>query len=281
MIGTPIEQLTTAQIKDELRKLYNFRDFSDCLDQKDLQAKLTTTRNTQLITHGLRYGPLLQIGNRQNPSGVVTLSHGLGDSAHGWEGVAAELARGLPHLLFLLPTAPIRPVTINGGMSMNAWYDIKDLLGESSKARQEGEEVMASADYIKSLAYTATQRYRIPSNRVVYGGISQGAAVSLATGLTALIAPAGVVVLSGYLAGSSEVLPRLRNKSTPILMCHSSQDPIVSFEMAQKAKEALESAGVSSITFKSYPIKHSSYPEELKEFAKFLRTVLPPQQSKA
>ncbi|KAH9597058.1 Phospholipase/carboxylesterase/thioesterase [Trypanosoma melophagium] len=275
MIGTPIENLTTAQIKEELRSLYGVKDFSDCLEVKELQAKLTNVRNTQPITHGLRYGPLLQIGNKQSPTGVVTLSHGLGDSAHGWEDVAAEISSRMPHLLFLLPTAPMRGVTINGGMSMNAWYDITNLIGTASPPRQESEAVMASADYICSLAYTATQRYRIPNNRVVYAGFSQGAAVSLAAGITSRIPPAGVAVLSGYLAGGNEVLSRLRNKSTPILMCHGTHDNIVPLDAAQRTKEALEKAGVNSVKLNTYPMEHSSHPKEIEDVVNFLKKVLP------
>ncbi|RNE99613.1 lysophospholipase [Trypanosoma rangeli] len=275
MIGNPIESLTIAQMKEELRMLYGVRDVSDVVELKDLQAKLLSTRNTQLITHGLRYGPLMQVGNQKNPTGVVTLSHGLGDSAQGWESVARELAGFLPHLLFLLPTAPVRPVTINGGMSMNAWYDIKDLGAALEKSRQDGETVMISADYLKSLAYTATQRYRIPSNRVVYAGFSQGAAISLAAGITSRIAPAGVAVLSGYLAGGSAVMNRLCNKGVPILMCHGLQDDVVPFEAARMTKKELESVGVRSITLKSYLMAHSAHPDEIQDLASFLKRVLP------
>ncbi|EAN89361.1 putative lysophospholipase [Trypanosoma cruzi] len=281
MIGTPIENLTVSQIKEELRTFYGIRDFSDVVELKDLQAKLTTTRNSQLITHGLQYGPLLQVGNRKNPNGVVTFLHGLGDSAHGWEPVAHELAGSLPHLLFLLPTAPVRPVTINGGMSMNAWYDIKEISAATDVSRQDGETVMISADYVKSLAYTTTQRYCIPKNRVVYAGFSQGAAVSLAAGITSRIAPAGVAVLSGYLAGGNVVLSRLCNKESPILMCHGTEDGIVPFEAAQQTKKALEAAGVASITLKSYRMEHSSHPDEIRDLVSFLKKVLPAIESKA
>ncbi|ORC88828.1 lysophospholipase [Trypanosoma theileri] len=275
MIGTPIENLTLAQIRDELRNLYGVKDFSDCLELKDLQDKLTKVRDTEPITHGLRYGPLLQIGNKQSPTGVVTLSHGLGDSAHGWEDVASEISRRLPHLLFLLPTAPVRPVTINGGMSMNAWYDITNIIGTASPPPQESEAVLASADYICSLAYNATQRYHIPKNRVVYAGFSQGAAISLAAGLTGRIPAAGAVVLSGYLAGGNEILSRLRNKNVPIFMCHGTQDTIVPFDAAERTKEALKKAGVSSVKLNSYPMEHSSHPKEIEDVVKFLKQVLP------
>lgn len=279
MVGTPIDTLSASQIRDELSRLYNIKEPLDQLELNDLRSKLADARKSQLITYGLKYGPLLCIGNTKNPTAVVTLSHGLGDSAHGWEDVGRDLARRLPQLLFLLPTAPVRPVTINGGFAMNAWYDIKDLLSESTTARQDVEAVMMSADYLKSLAYTTAQRYRISANRVVYAGFSQGAAVSLAAGLTSFIAPAGIAVLSGYLAGSSGVLPQLRNKTMPILMCHGKYDQVVPFAAAQQTKSVLEAAGVTSITLKSYPMEHSSHPDELNDFVNLLNSVLPPVQA--
>lgn len=277
MVGTPVETLSASQIKDELNKFYRIQEPLDRLELEDLRSKLAEARASQLITHGLKYCPPLCLGNTTNPTGVVTLSHGLGDSAHGWEDVARAVAKRLPQLLFLLPTAPIRPVTINGGMEMNAWYDIKDMASECSAALQDVEAVMSSADYLKSLAYTATQRYRISTNRVVYAGFSQGAAVSLATGLTSFIAPAGIAVLSGYLAGGNGVLPRLRNKTIPIFMFHGRYDEMVPFAAAQQTKNVLEAAGVSSITLKSYPMEHSTHPDEINDFVDFLSSVLPPK----
>nr|CCC92397.1 putative alpha/beta hydrolase [Trypanosoma congolense IL3000] len=273
MIGTPIEQLTSAQIKDELRTLYGTNDFSGCLDQKDLQELLTRTREKELITYGYSYGKLLQVGNEQSPSGVVTLSHGLGDSAHGWEDVARELSRRLPHLLFLLPTAPMRPVTINGGMTMNSWYDIRD--GTFEGKREDNETIMKSANYLKSLAFTTTQRYRIPAGRVVYAGFSQGAVISLAAGLTAHIAPAGVAALSGYLGAADDVLAQLRNKTLSVALFHGTMDNIIPISMAQQAKVALEKAGVSSVTLSTYPMEHSSHPKEIDDLETFLQRTLP------
>nr|CCC49991.1 putative lysophospholipase [Trypanosoma vivax Y486] len=157
---------------------------------------------------------------------------------------------------------------------MNAWYDIKEQ-DISERTSQDGEAIMMSAEYLKSLAFVTTQRYRIPTGRVVYSGFSQGAAISLAAGLTARIAPAGIAALSGYLAGASEVLARLCNKTAPILMCHGTQDKIIPFFAAERTKDVLGKAGVANITLKSYTMEHSACQEEINDFAAFLQKVLP------
>ncbi|CBZ27515.1 putative lysophospholipase [Leishmania mexicana MHOM/GT/2001/U1103] len=272
----PIDQLTNAQIKEELRTLYAVTDFADCIEHGDLQKKLQAIRDSTPITHGLRYGTLLEIGNK-NPTGVVTLAHGLGDSAYGWESVGHELLRRLPHLLFLLPTAPSRSVTINGGMSMPAWYDIMDMCNNGLlSGRQDATSVRQSCDYVRSIAHVATKKYGISPQRVVYSGFSQGAAISLCTGLTAHIAPAGIACMSGYLAACTDVLPRIVQKAVPITMFHGRQDPVVPFSAAKETQKILEKdGGVAPISFLEYDMDHSTLPQEINDLTSFLSCVLP------
>ncbi|KPI84316.1 putative lysophospholipase [Leptomonas seymouri] len=276
-MSAPIEQLSNAQIKDELRSLYAITNLGDCIEPGDLQAKLRTVRDTMPITHGLRYGPLLEIGNKKNLTGVVTLSHGLGDSAHGWEDVGLELARRIPYLLFLLPSAPSRPVTINGGMTMPAWYDITEMIGGGLRSgRQDTTAIMQSSDYVRSIAHLATKKYSIPPKRVLYAGFSQGAAIALSTGLMAPVAPAGIACMSGYLAAQAEVLPRIVNKAVPITMFHGRQDPVVPIGAAYESKEILErEGGVAQIDVKEYNMQHSAVPQEINDLASFISRVLP------
>lgn len=277
-----IEQMSNTDIKTELRNLYAVSDFADCIEPGDLQKKLAKIRDTQLITHGLRYGPLLQIGNREAPTGVVTLTHGLGDSAYGWEDVGHMLSRQFPYLLFLLPTAPDRAVTVNGGMSMPAWYDIRTMITDGLKSgKQDGVGVLQSCDYVRSLAHTALKRHSLPLNRVVFAGFSQGAAISLATGLTSHVAPAGIAAMSGYLAAAAEVLPRIVNKATPLAMFHGRQDPVVPIAAAKETRRVLqEEAGVTApFEFFEYNMPHSAVPEEIEELARFIKRVLPESPS--
>lgn len=269
---------TTAEMKEELRTLFGVTDFSDCLEQEDLRQKLQRAHEALPITHGLQYGPLLTVGNTVNPSGIVTLAHGLGDSASGWEDVAEDLARRLPHLLFLLPTAPKRAVTINGGSRMNAWYDILNMIsGGLTSGVQDGVGVRQSAEYVHTLASTTARKHGVPLERIVYSGFSQGAAVSLAAGLIAPQAPAGVAVLSGYLAGGPVIAEAVRNRAFPIAVFHGRQDPIVPFAAAKETKKVLEEKmGVQPpVEFHEYNMQHSATPEEITDVEAFLRRVLP------
>ncbi|CCW65951.1 unnamed protein product [Phytomonas sp. Hart1] len=278
MIGTPVDQMDISQMKSELTTLYGIKDFSQCLEVDDLRKRLSSVRDKSPITHGLEYGSLLRIGNTTNPTGLVTFSHGLGDSAHGWESAAYELASRLPHILFLLPTAPTQKVTINYGMSGTSWYDILNEIGSANAPhQQDAPGVLRSVDYLRSLAHVATRQFKIQSQRVVYAGFSQGAAISLATGLIGHFAASGVVCMSGYLPCADEVLPRIRNRETPIAMFHGLVDNIVPFELAKKTKHILQTEGqvTSQIDLFEYNMPHLAVPEELDEVCKFIARVLP------
>lgn len=269
------DELSAKEAKQELRALYGVGDFSDCLTLEDLQKKLSVIRNSKPITHGLEYGPLIQHGNTNSPSGVVFLSHGLGDSANGWDDVGHFLASRLPHLLFLLPTAPMRGVTINGGSKMPAWYDILSLIGGGIRTTpQDGKGVLQSSDYLASYAHVVSQRYKFPPQRVVYAGFSQGAAISLVTGLIAKTAPAGIVAMSGYLAGYSAVAPLMRNRC-PIAMFHGTMDPVVPITAAQETMGIIKDALGTEVEMSEYPMQHTAVQPELDAVLKFVSRVLP------
>ena len=112
---------------------------------------------------------------------TIILMHGLGDTADGWESTAAELlGPALPYARFILPTAPTRPITVNGGMSMPGWYDIESLGAGRSMERAEG--IGASRKRIMGLIRTQRDD-GIPASRIILAGFSQGGAMSLFTGL--------------------------------------------------------------------------------------------------
>lgn len=299
--STPTDKLTLKDVKSELTTRYGITNFSDCLYLEDLQKKLATVRETQPVTHGLRYGQLLEIGNKKDPSGLVTLSHGLGDSCFGWQDVGEELASRFPHLLFLLPTAPNRAVTINGGYAMPAWYDIRTAISSSLRTgQQDGAGVRQSADYLASLAATTCRRFSIPARRICFCGFSQGAAVSAAAGLLAVAAPpAGVAMMSGYLPATDEVLAQhkelvaknasfreyftIPERAMRFAVFHGRQDPVVPIAAAKETKDILEKevlaafAGTEAgkVNMFEYSMQHSALPEEINELARFIGSVLP------
>ena len=224
----------------------------------------------------LRYGRVATVGNTKNPTAVVSFCHGLGDTCDGWAaGVEDELATALPHVLFVLPTAATQPVSMNMGMAMPAWYDIKGL---GPRHAEDPEGVALSAMYLDATIAEACAKHRVPRSRVVFAGFSQGAALSLATGMLSAEAPAGIAALSGYLAARDFVIPNIRHGDTvPVLMMHGTADPMVPLKLAEQSKAMLEEEGkVKRISIKTYRgMQHSSCPQEMADFVQFLNQVIP------
>ncbi|KAJ1927906.1 hypothetical protein EC988_010201, partial [Linderina pennispora] len=131
----------------------------------------------------------------QHTASVIFL-HGLGDSGHGWAPVAQILSRTLPHVKFILPNAPESPVTLNFGMSMPSWYDIRSLERVTKDEDEAGmRESMIKVNKIISDEVAAG----ISPERIVLGGFSQGGAMTLFTGLQSELKLGGLIVLSAYL----------------------------------------------------------------------------------
>lgn len=263
--------MSLAGLKEQLLTLYGIKDTSDCLEKDDLVKKLANAIDTLPITRGLRYGALKVVGNTKKPTAIVTLSHGLGDSCEGWVDVAQQFSQLHPHILYLVPTAPERSITINGGSVMNGWYDIHGF----DRGAAQDVAVLHSAEYVSSLAATYAKKYAVDPTRIAYAGFSQGAAISIACGLTAAVPPAGVVMMSGYLASDKHVLPAARNLDFPLLMCHGTQDPLIQLSMAKVSKQSLEAVGLKNIEFNEYPMQHTAIPREINDVAKFISKILP------
>jgi predicted esterase len=270
-----IADMSVSQIKQELGTKYDITDVSDCFEKPDLIKRLEDSRaaGAEVVKGPFEYGELLRIGNRVNPTGIVTLSHGLGDSARGWEDVAQDLASQHRHLLFLLPTAPQMPVTINMGSVMNAWYDIKTL--SAAAGGDTDPNILITANYVTTLARNVANRYRVPSSRIIYGGFSQGAALSIVSALTSSFRPAGLMVLSGYLASADLVIPKIVNRDIPVIMFHGTMDNVLPLKIAELSKAKLEEVGVTNIDFQTFPMAHSAHPRELKLVSEFIAKYLP------
>jgi predicted esterase len=140
---------------------------------------------------------------------TVIFLHGLGDSGHGWEPVAKMLAKNpkLSHIKWILPNAPKQPVTLNYGMSMPSWFDIRSLDKDltADDGGEDADGMLSSAMKVNALVTTQVDDENIPANRIVVGGFSQGAALSLLTGLTSERRLAGLVCLSGWLPLSGKM----------------------------------------------------------------------------
>lgn len=265
----PISELSPTQIKQELSVKYDINDVADA----ELVSRLEESRaaNAEIVEGPFQYGEVLRVGNRVNPTGIVTIAHGLGDSGRGWEDVARDLAAQHPHLLFILPSSATIPLTVNGGSPINAWYDVKvrGALGHGDP------NILASAAYVASLARHAANKYRIPTSRILFSGFSQGGALSVAAGLTAPYRPAAILVLSSYFGVWDHILPKIQNVDLPVLFCHGTQDNILPLNLAEASKAKLGELGFKNVNIRTYPMAHSTHPEELKHVSEFLGQHLP------
>ena len=182
--------------------------------------------------------PCVEINPSTTPDACVIWLHGLGDSGHGFAPIVPELK--LPESMavkFLFPHAPERPVTINGGMRMRAWYDIKSLDFES---RADLEGVKESAAQVEALIEAQIES-GIPSERIVLAGFSQGGVIALHLAPRYANKFAGVIALSTYMCEPSLLGSEAKdtNRETPIMMAHGEQDEVVPVFMGNAAFKTL------------------------------------------
>jgi len=213
----------------------------------------------------------IELATGPDPAGTVIWMHGLG--ADGWDFVPIVRELPLPEglqLRFIFPHANERPVTLNNGYVMRAWYDI----AMNDIARLPDEQgIRESQSAIERII--ARERDRgIPSERIVLAGFSQGGAMSLQVGLRHAERLAGVMALSSYLLleDSLDREAAAANKLTPILMVQGTEDPVIPIQLAEASRVALQARGYR-IDWHTYPMPHSVCAEEVQEIAEFLVNV--------
>lgn len=214
----------------------------------------------------------IEVETGPEPHSTVIWLHGLGADGHDFEAVVPELVRrGERALRFVLPHAPLRPVTINGGMTMRAWYDI---VGFDRHAAQDEAGIRASGAAIAALIARENAR-GVPSERIALAGFSQGGAMALFSGIRHPQRLAGIVGLSCYmLLGATLAAEHTAvNQSTPLFVAHGTRDPVVDVRLGEETRRMLEEHEYS-VTWHSYPIPHSVSAEELTHVAAWLRRVL-------
>jgi phospholipase/carboxylesterase len=214
----------------------------------------------------------VEIETGRNPTGTVLWLHGLGADGHDFAPIVPQLVESHERpLRFVFPHAPVRPVTINGGMAMRAWYDI---LGFNRGVPHDDVGIRASDVEVRALIQRENQR-GIPANRIVLGGFSQGGAISLFSGPRYPEKLAGIMALSCYML-LEDLLPAERSKAnytTPVFLAHGNQDPVVDFRRGLEAKQLLEAGGYP-VEWHPYPMPHSVCPQEVADIANWLRKVL-------
>lgn len=214
----------------------------------------------------------VEIDPSEEPSAVVIWLHGLGADGHDFEAIVPELR--LPDELpvrFVFPHAPRRPVTINFGMVMRAWYDILEM----DVARKiDLKNFLDSAERLKDLI-TRERQAGIAPERILLAGFSQGGAVALHTGLRYPDRLAGIMALSTYLPTIDQLEEErsLANADVPVFMAHGRYDSMIPVDNAHRAREAMEALGYK-VQWHDYPIEHQVSMDEIRDIRNWLLEVL-------
>jgi phospholipase/carboxylesterase len=215
----------------------------------------------------------VQVETGRSPTASVIWLHGLGADGHDFEPVVAEF--GLPRdraWRFVFPHAPVRPITINQGMAMRAWYDIK---GVDIDAETDVIGFKDSDTLVRNLLAREVER-GVSAERMVLAGFSQGGAMTLYSGLRYPTRLAGLIGLSCYLA-LPDRLDAERTKAnarTPIFLAHGTQDPLVPITLGIAARDALHAAG-HPVEWHAYAVPHAVCAEEIQAIREFLLQALP------
>jgi phospholipase/carboxylesterase len=205
--------------------------------------------------------PCVETETAPNPTHAVIWLHGLGADGNDFAPIVPELVdRQWPALRFVFPHAPMRAVTINGGMRMRAWYDIK---GVRIEDKQDEAGIRESIAQLDVLITRESERGIVPQ-RVLLAGFSQGGAIALAGGVRHVQRLAGIAALSTYLPlpAATAAERSVANAATPIFMAHGSGDPVVPQALGSASRDALTALGYA-VAWHSYPMAHQVCAQEV------------------
>lgn len=214
----------------------------------------------------------LVIETASNPGAAVIWAHGLGADKHDFESIIPML--GLPSSLpvrFIFPNAPYRSITVNGGMEMRGWYDIRSA---SINELEDADGIRESATILSSLIDEQLKK-GIPASRIVLAGFSQGGAIALYQGIRQSQPLAGIIALSSYLPlpdSLDEKTPAHLN-GMPVFIGHGNQDPIVPIELGLFTRDFLSGLKME-VQFQMYPIGHAVSFDEISDLGMWLRKIL-------
>ena len=206
-----------------------------------------------------------------HPTHSVIWLHGLGADGYDFEPIVPAFDfPASTAIRFIFPHAPIRPITVNGGMEMRGWYDIR----EWSLNRNEDEEGIEQSRQIVHALIAAENKRGIPSEHIFLAGFSQGGAIALYTALRYPRKLAGVIALSCYLptADRTVVERSTYNQTTPIFMGHGKHDQTVPIMVAQLSKDRLTKLEYS-VLWKEYVMEHSVHPQEIIDISRFIQSI--------
>jgi phospholipase/carboxylesterase len=217
----------------------------------------------------------VEINPAGTPRACIIWLHGLGADGHDFEPLIPQL--GLVDALgvrVVLPHAPRRPVTINGGSVMPAWYDI---VAQDFNRGQDSAGIRESEQQLQALIRREIES-GIPAENILLAGFSQGGAIVLHTGLRYPQPLAGILALSGYLLQPDALAAEHAavNDRIPIMMAHGTRDPVVPLSMAEQSREVLQQQGYR-VAWHSYPMQHAVGPDEVRDIRDWLVQRLAPQ----
>ncbi len=216
--------------------------------------------------------PTIERETAANPTHTILWLHGLGADGHDFAPIVPELVSPQwPALRFVFPHAPVRPVTINGGLPMRAWYDI---LGLDLLSQQDEAGMRQSIDQVDALIAREVERGVAPGD-IVLAGFSQGGAIALAAGLRHTQRLGGIIALSTYLPLHEKLAAERHaaNTATPIFWGHGSFDPVVPLPRGTASCALLQQLGYT-VDWHVYPMAHAVCPEELSDLRAWLDRLL-------
>lgn len=209
---------------------------------------------------------------------AVIWLHGLGDSGHGFAPIVPELRLPAGHgIRFLFPHAPERPVTINNGFIMRAWYDLKTM---DLQNRADEEGVRQSAAQVQTLIEKVIAS-GVPAEKILLAGFSQGGVIALHLLPRLPYKIAGVMALSTYMGMPDKLKAEMtgHNKATPVLVAHGTMDDVVPLSAGKAAFDALKYAGFQ-VSWLDYRMAHSVCAQEVADLSRFIQQrLLQPAES--
>lgn len=202
---------------------------------------------------------------------TVIWLHGLGADGHDFVPVIPELK--LPSDLgikFIFPHAPTRPVTINNGMQMPAWYDLLALEGQKTAKH---DDILETVSWINTLIETEIAN-GTPSENILLAGFSQGGVIALHTGLRFPKKLAGIMALSTYIPFDDELFQQVEiQKGLSVFAAHGQYDPVIPFASWQYYVPKLEANGFD-VEGHAYPMEHSLCAEEIRDISTWIQKIL-------
>ncbi len=214
--------------------------------------------------------PSVEVETAPHPRASVIWLHGLGADGHDFEPLVPDLPLGIA-VRYVFPHAPVRPVTLNGGHPMRAWFDVVRI---GTGAAQDLAGIAEATAAVGALIAREVER-GVDERRIVLAGFSQGGAIALHAGLRHPRRLAGIVALSTFLLQrdtfAAETSAAMRD--APILLVHGDHDPIVPYALGEQSRDALRGAGYAP-EWVSYPMPHTVCAPEVERIRGFLKRVL-------